>query len=82
MVSIDELIKKIVSPLVDYPKQIEISHNESDRFMEYHLRLNEDDIGRIIGKHGHVIQTIRTIVYSVPVEGQKKARLIVDDGKQ
>lgn len=82
MVSIDGLIKKIVSPLVDYPKQIEISHNESDRFMEYHLRLNEDDIGRIIGKHGHAIQTIRTIVYSVPVEGQKKARLIVDDGKQ
>ena len=50
--------------------------------MEYHLRLNADDIGRIIGKHGHVIQTIRTIVYSVPIEGQKKARLIVDDEKQ
>ncbi|MFD1126178.1 KH domain-containing protein [Lentilactobacillus raoultii] len=82
MVSVDGLIKKIVSPLVDYPDEIQISHHESDRFMEYHLRLNDEDVGRIIGKHGHVIQTIRTVVYSVPVDGPKKARLIVDDEKQ
>ncbi|GEP22768.1 MAG: KH domain-containing protein [Lentilactobacillus diolivorans] len=81
MINVDGLIKKIVSPLVDYPHEIEILHDESDRFMEYHLHLNEDDVGRIIGKHGHVIQTIRTVVYSVPVVGRKKVRLIVDDGK-
>ncbi len=32
MTSIDGLINKIISPLVDYPKDIEISHNESESF--------------------------------------------------
>ena len=34
-------------------------------------------MGRIIGKQGRIIQAIRTIVYSVPVEG-KKIRLLVE----
>ena len=82
MVDIDKLIKIIISPLVDYPNEIQINHQESERFSEYHLKLNPDDVGRIIGKHGHVIQTIRTIVYSIPVGDKKKTRLVVDDGKE
>ncbi len=81
MTNIDKLIKIIISPLVDYPNDINISHNETERFNEYHIQLNSEDVGRIIGKQGHVIQTIRTIVYSVPVGDQKKTRLIVDDDK-
>ncbi|WP_283678189.1 KH domain-containing protein [Lentilactobacillus sp. Marseille-Q4993] len=80
MVDVDKLIKTIVTPLVDDKDEISISHQESDRFNEYHLHLSKDDVGRIIGKHGHVIQTIRTLVYSIPVDG-KKIRLVVDDSE-
>ncbi|WP_268913048.1 KH domain-containing protein [Lentilactobacillus sp. SPB1-3] len=82
MVNVDELIKTIIEPLVDDKDDIRISHQETDRFNEYHLHLSDDDVGRVIGKHGHVIQTIRTLVYSVPVSGSKKVRLVVDDGKK
>ncbi|UDM32666.1 KH domain-containing protein [Lentilactobacillus laojiaonis] len=82
MINIDELIKTIIIPLVDFPNDIQILQSDTDRFIEYHLVLNKSDVGRVIGKYGHVIQTIRTIVYSIPVIGSKKVRLIVDDVKK
>ncbi|WP_105955999.1 KH domain-containing protein [Apilactobacillus quenuiae] len=81
MTNFDKLIKKIVKPLVEYPEDIVITHSESDRFYEYHLSTNTNDIGRIIGKKGHVAQTIRTIVYSARVSSKKRVRLIIEDGK-
>ena len=81
MTDFDELIKTIVKPLVEYPDDVAIKHRETERFHEYHLQTNPKDIGRIIGKKGHVAQTIRTIVYSVRVAGHKRVRLIIDDGK-
>ncbi|WP_282674743.1 KH domain-containing protein, partial [Lactococcus cremoris] len=50
---------------------------EGEEFMEYHLKVADGDIGRIIGRQGRIIQAIRTVVYFVPVEG-KKVRLLVD----
>ena len=81
MTNFDKLIKTIVKPLVEYPHDVTIKHQETDRFHEYHLQANPKDIGRIIGKKGHVAQTIRTIVYSVRVSGSKRVRLVIDDGK-
>ena len=81
MTNFDELIKKIVKPLVENPEDVAIEHSESDRFYEYHLITNSADVGRIIGKKGHVAQTIRTIVYSARVSGDKSVRLIIDDSK-
>ncbi|AYF92632.1 KH domain-containing protein [Apilactobacillus bombintestini] len=81
MTNFDELIKKIVKPLVEYPEDVIINHGESDRFYEYYLSTNPSDVGRIIGKKGHVAQTIRTIVYSARISGEKRVRLIIDDGK-
>ncbi|TPR16811.1 KH domain-containing protein [Apilactobacillus timberlakei] len=81
MTNFDKLIKKIVKPLVEYPEDVAITHSESNRFYEYHLFTNTNDIGRIIGKKGHVAQTIRTIVYSARISSKKRVRLIIEDGK-
>lgn len=81
MVGIDNLIKTIITPLVEFPEEIAVVAKTTDRFDEYHLQLNENDIGRIIGQQGHVIQTIRTILYSIPTNGSKLVRLVIDEDK-
>ncbi|KRM68041.1 MULTISPECIES: KH domain-containing protein [Apilactobacillus] len=81
MTNFDELIKTIVKPLVKHPDDVTISHSESSRFYEYHLHTNVKDVGRVIGKKGHIAQTIRTIVYSARVSGNKKVRLVIEDSK-
>ncbi|MCW3777564.1 KH domain-containing protein [Levilactobacillus namurensis] len=79
MTDFKALILAIVSPLVDHPDALAVSMTETDRFYEYRLAVHPDDVGRVIGKQGRVAQAIRTIVYSVRVQGNKRVRLIIDD---
>ncbi|MDR1567257.1 MAG: KH domain-containing protein [Streptococcaceae bacterium] len=77
-----DLVLTIVKPLVDYPDEIVLTIDASDEFMEYNLSLNPEDIGRVIGKQGRIIKAIRTIVYSVRIDGEKKVRLNILDKKE
>lgn len=81
MTDVKELVLTIVRPLVSQPEQIELKIEESADFLEYNLTVSPEDIGRIIGKQGRVAKAIRTIVYSVRIEGPKKVRLNIVDGK-
>lgn len=74
---VKDLVLTIVKPLVTQPDQVSLEIKDGEEFTEYHLKVAESDIGRIIGRQGRIIQAIRTVVYFVPVEG-KKVRLLVD----
>ncbi len=78
MDTIENLITAIVKPLISKPDSFGIKIEDGSEFMEYHLDLDPQDIGRIIGKKGRTITAIRSIVYSVPVE-TKKVRIIIDE---
>lgn len=77
MPSIDALITAIVVPLIAHPEEFGIEIVETPEFTEYHLKLNPSDVGKVIGKKGRVARAIRTIVYGVNVQGQKRARLVI-----
>lgn len=78
MPDIEDLLLTIVRPLVNYPEDISIEVVDGEEFLEYHLLVNPDDVGRVIGKGGRVANAIRTIIYSVRVDGPKRVRLIID----
>ena len=77
MPNIEALIKSIVEPLVENPEEFTIEIVDTDDFTEYHLLLHPEDIGRVIGKKGRVVRAIRTIIYSVRVRNQKRARIVI-----
>ncbi|WP_414840127.1 KH domain-containing protein [Carnobacterium sp. TMP28] len=81
MADMNELILTIVRPLVSYPEKLLIDVVEKDDFLEYQLSVDPDDIGRLIGKKGRVAKAIRTIIYSVKVEGPKRVRLIIQNSE-
>lgn len=81
MTNVKELVLSIVCPLVTHPEDIFLTIEESDNFLEYNLVVSPEDIGRIIGKQGRVAKAIRTIVYSIRVDGPKKIRLNIIDKK-
>ena len=76
MADVKELILTIVRPLVSQPEAVSLEIEESTN-----LTVAKEDIGRIIGKQGRVAKAIRTIVYSVRIDGPKKVRLNILDGK-
>jgi predicted RNA-binding protein YlqC (UPF0109 family) len=81
MTDVKELVLTIVRPLVSQPECVQLEIEESEDFLEYNLTVSPEDIGRIIGKQGRVAKAIRTIVYSVRINGPKKVRLNILDGK-
>lgn len=79
MANINQLIRTIVEPLIEFPEELTIEEVDTDEFYEYHLFLNPEDIGRVIGKKGRVARAIRTIVYSVRANNRKRTRLVIVD---
>lgn len=79
MTNINQLIRTIVEPLIEFPEELTIEEVDTDEFYEYHLFLNPEDIGRVIGKKGRVARAIRTIVYSVRTNNRKRTRLVIVD---
>ncbi|MGI0218407.1 RNA-binding protein KphA [Streptococcus pneumoniae] len=79
MDTIENLIIAIVKPLISQPDALTIKIEDTPEFLEYHLNLDQSDVGRvIIGRKGRTISAIRTIVYSVPTE-YKKVRIVIDE---
>lgn len=66
------LIQSIVKPLVDFPEDILVEKREEKDKIVYHLTVNEEDIGKVIGKNGRIAKAIRTIVYSANSDEQKR----------
>lgn len=52
----------IVSAIVDNPDVVEIDEHEEEGLTVYTISVASDDMGKVIGKEGKVIRSIRNIM--------------------
>jgi hypothetical protein len=69
------LIETIVTSLVDHPEDIVVDEKEEETKIVYHLTVNQDDVGKVIGKNGRIAKAIRTVVYAAKSDGNKRIYL-------
>lgn len=62
MTTMSELVKTIIIPLVEHPEQVEISETSDNSIITVEVRVAPEDMGRVIGKGGRVINAVRTVV--------------------
>lgn len=55
------LVECVVRPLLDFEDDLEISSREEDGVMIIEISVNEEDTGKVIGRQGRVIKSIRTL---------------------
>ena len=60
--SITGLLKYIVREMVDDPDQVKISTIEGTQSFVIEVSVAKSDMGKLIGKRGHNINAIRTIL--------------------
>lgn len=61
-VDIEQLVRSLVTPLVDVPEEVEITSDElEDGSLLVEISCNADDAGKVIGRQGRVIKAIRTL---------------------
>ncbi|RYM07203.1 KH domain-containing protein [Sporolactobacillus sp. THM7-7] len=73
----DELIKAIVTPLVDDPDDVLIQKQEKEDRIVYVLSVNKEDMGKVIGRKGRVVGAIRTVVSAAARAEGKRVQVVI-----
>jgi len=68
-------IEYVAKALVDHPEEVDVREIDSERAVIFELRLNQADIGKVIGKSGRTITAIRTLLTSAAAKQGKRAML-------
>ncbi|HEY5705260.1 MAG TPA: KH domain-containing protein [Terrimicrobiaceae bacterium] len=58
----EEFLRFVIGQLVEFPDEIVLSKTELPEKVIFHLATRKSDVPRIIGKGGHTIQAIRTLL--------------------
>ena len=74
-----DLIEYIAKSLVDDPAQVQVNVVEGEKSTILELRVAENDIGKVIGKHGRIAKAIRTVLQAATARTGKHTVLEILD---
>jgi len=58
----EQFLRYVVCSLVGYPDEVVITHTETPDRLVFRVAMRKSDLPRIIGKGGHTIQALRTLL--------------------
>ncbi|RKZ31976.1 RNA-binding protein [bacterium] len=70
-----EFIETIARALVDNPDEVDVREVSGEKTIVYELRVNESDLGKVIGRGGQTARSIRTLLSAVSAKMGKRAVL-------
>ncbi|MBL8047682.1 MAG: KH domain-containing protein [Chthonomonas sp.] len=68
-----QLVQKIVELLVAEPEAVSVEEEHDRDGLTYHVRVAPNDVGKVIGKNGRVIQAVRFVVSAVAAKNRERA---------
>jgi predicted RNA-binding protein YlqC (UPF0109 family) len=76
-----EFVEFIVKQIVDNPDNVVVEETTPDvDTIKFIIKVDESDIGKVIGKHGNNINAIRTLLSAIGAKGKYRAILeLVED---
>lgn len=74
-----DLLEFLVKNLVKFPEQISIEETTQDGKIVLNLKVAKEDMGRVIGKQGRIIKSIRQIMYACSNKNGEKVSIEVEE---
>ena len=74
-----ELLIYIAQNLVDYPDEVTVTERETDSETVFELRVNQSDMGKVIGRQGRIAKEIRALMRSVAQRQGKRISVDIMD---
>jgi len=62
----------IISSIVDNPEKVTIEEQEQDGIINFIIKVDNSDMGKIIGKNGRIIRSIRNVMKIPAIKQNKK----------
>lgn len=77
-----EFLEYLLQNIVDHPDEIRIEEDTlGDHSVQYTIFAKQEDIGKIIGREGKIIQAIRNLVKVLAVKENKQVRVEIGETK-
>lgn len=78
MEQLQHVVEYMASGLVDRPDEVHVETRRRGPAVSIHLRVAEDELGRVIGKGGRIAKAIRTVVGIVAARQGLRANLEIE----
>jgi len=78
-VEMKDLLEYLAKSLVDNPESVEVTSVEGEKSIILQLRVDPEDVGKVIGKKGRIAQAMRTLIKATATkEGRNAIVEIID----
>lgn len=75
----EQFLEAVVKGLVDYPDEVKVSRNVDEMGVLLSLKLNPEDMGKIIGREGNTVKAIRTLLRVVGLKNRARVNLRIEE---
>ncbi len=75
----EALLDFIVKELVDHPEDVKIDRKVDEMGVLLTLRVNPEDMGKIIGKSGNTAKAIRTLLRIIGMKDNARVNLKIEE---
>ena len=58
----EQTLEFVARQLVDHPDDVRVETVDEDRQVVLNLHVHDEDIGKVIGKHGRTAKALRTLI--------------------
>ncbi|MCD6282415.1 KH domain-containing protein [bacterium] len=67
-----DLVRDILKAIVDHPDAVEVKEVEGERASIIEIKVHEEDVGKVIGREGRIINSLRQIVRAAAGKDNKR----------
>lgn len=60
-----EVLEHIIKSLVNNKENVVVTEEAKDKLVHYHVTVDKEDFGRVIGHEGKIAKSIRTIMGAI-----------------
>ena len=76
----EKFIENLVKPLVLHTEDVKVTQFfDDEELMTIQVKVNPEDLGRVIGKKGRIADSIRTLAYACAAREGKRIAISIDE---
>lgn len=70
-----EMLEIIIKNLVEDTESVEITEEQKENIINFTVKVNEKDMGKVIGRQGRIAKSIRTVAKAIATKENKKINI-------